>query len=218
MENNTTPSSCCRINHPVFTLGCRIIFGFILAWLSVSAMTTTAYADTFEDGMAAFGAREYQKALSLWLSLAEQGDELSQINAGEMYAKGLGVTRDVPEAIKWFNRAAAQGNAAAEFSLGEIYGYDHGVQADHKQSVKWYRKAAQQGHASAQYKLGAKYFKGEGMPMDYLMAYAWMDMAAKQGLDIASNYRDLIASILKPDELKKAKTFASQLASQSNNN
>ena len=179
-------------------------------------MTTTAHADTFEDGMAAFGERDYQKALSLWLSLAEQGHELSQINVGEMYAKGLGVTRDIPEAIKWFNKAAAQGNVAAEFSLGEIYGY--GAQADHEQSVKWYRKAAQQGHASAQYKLGAKYFKGEGVPMDYLMAYAWMDMAAKQELDIATNYRDLIASILEPDELKKARAFASQLAGQSNDN
>ncbi len=203
------PSPCHHINHPVFTHGCRAIFRLIVVWLSLSAMTATAYADTFEDGLAAFGAREYQKALSLWLSLAEQGDELSQINIGEMYAKGLGVTRDIPEAIKWFNKAAAQGNVAAEFNLGEIYG--HGVQTDHEQSVKWYRKAALQGHASAQYKLGAKYFKGEGVPMDYLMAYAWMDMAAKQGLDIATNYRELIASILKPDELKKAKTLASQV-------
>lgn len=194
----------------------RTIFRLIVLWLSINTVTATAYAGAFEDGMAAFGERDYQKALSLWLPLAEQGDDASQINVAEIYAKGLGVKQDIPEAIKWFEKAAAQGNVAAEFSLGEIYGYGHGVQTDHKQSIKWYRKAALQGHASAQYKLGAKHFKGEGVPMSYLMAYAWMDMAAKQGLDIATSYRDLIASILEPEELKKAETLAEQLASQSN--
>ena len=185
-----------------------------IVWLTLFTLAPVALADTFKDGIAAFEAREYQKALDLWLTLAEQGDVTSQMNVGEMYAKGLGVTRDTPEALKWFNKAAAQGSAAAEFNLGEIYGFGHGIPVDHELSIKWYRKAAQQGHASARYKLGAKYFKGEGVPMDYLMAYAWMDMAAKQGLSIAANYRDLIASILKPDELKKATALADELTDQ----
>lgn len=186
----------------------------VAAWLIIFTLTPLSHAGTFEDGAAAFEAREYQKALSLWLSLGEQGDAASQMNIGEMYAKGLGVKQNIPEALKWFNKAAAQGSAAAEFSLGEIYEYGHGMPADHKQSIKWYRKAAQQGHASARYKLGAKYFKGEGVPMDYLMAYAWMDMAAKQELSIAASYRDLIASVLKPDELKKARALSDQLADE----
>ncbi len=186
----------------------------VIVCLTLLTLAPAAFADTFEDGMAAFKAREYQKALNLWQNLAEQGDVNSQINIGEMYARGLGVTRNATEALKWFKKAAAQGSAAAEFNLGEMYGYGHGIPVDHKRSIEWYRKAAQQGHTSASYKLGAKYFKGEGVAMDYLMAYAWMDMAAKQGSGLAANYRDLIASILKPDELKKATALADELSKQ----
>ncbi len=186
----------------------------VIALLTFFTLAPAAFADTFEDGTTAFEAREYKKALNLWLPLAEQGDIASQVNVGEIYVKGLGVTRDAPEALKWFSRAAAQGSAAAEFNLGEIYGYGHGIPVDHELSIKWYRKAAQQGHTSARYKLGAKYFKGEGVLMNYPMAYAWMDMAAKQGLSIAANYRDLIATTLKPDELKKAIALADELTEQ----
>ncbi len=186
----------------------------VIICLTLLTLAPAAFADTFEDGMAAFEAREYQKALNLWQNLAEQGDVNSQVNIGEMYARGLGVTRNATKALEWFKKAAAQGSATAEFNLGEMYGYGHGIPVDHKRSIEWYRKAAQQGHTSARYKLGAKYFKGEGVAMDYLMAYAWMDMAAKQGSGLAANYRDLIASILKPDELKKATALADELSKQ----
>lgn len=184
---------------------------FVSLWVVISAMISIVHAGTFEDGMAAFEAREYQKALSLWRTLAEQGDVASQINIGEMYAKGLGLTKNITEALMWFKKAAAQGSAKAEFSLGEIYAYGHGIPVDYEQSGKWYRKAAERGHAGAQYKLGVRYFKGEGVPIDYTMAYAWMDVASKQGHQSSLKYRNMIATVLDPDELRKAKALAARL-------
>jgi len=189
---------------------------FVALWIVISAMISIVHAGAFEDGMAAFEAREYQKALTLWRTLAEQGDVVSQMNIGEMYAKGLGVTQNITEALMWFNKAAAQGSTKAEFSLGEIYGYGHGIPVDYEQSVKWYRRAAERGHAGAQFELGVRYFKGEGVPMDYKTAYAWMDVAAKQGHKSSLSYRNMIATVLDPDELRKAKALAAQLLTKYN--
>ncbi len=189
-----------------------MVLRFVVLWIMISATSFIAHAGAFEDGMAAFEAREYQKALALWRRLAEQGDVVAQIHVGDMYAKSLGVTQDITEALIWFNKAIAQGSTEAEFRLGEIYESGQGNRpVDYEQAIKWYRKAAERGHAGAQYSLGVRYFKGEGVPTDYAMAYAWMAAAAKQDFKSSASYRDLIASVLDSDELKKAEALATQL-------
>ena len=42
---------------------------------------------------------------------ATQGDTSAQINLGDMYAKGEGVSKDLQEAMKWYLMAAEQGHA-----------------------------------------------------------------------------------------------------------
>jgi len=186
----------------------------VIALLTFFTLAPAAFADTFEDGTTAFEAREYKKALNLWLPLAEQGDIASQVNVGEIYVKGLGVTRDAPEALKWFSRAAAQGSAAPNLTWAKymvtVTAYpsttnypSNGIARPHSRDTpvhvtNWAQNIS----------------KGEGVLMNYPMAYAWMDMAAKQGLSIAANYRDLIATTLKPDELKKAIALADELTEQ----
>ena len=42
---------------------------------------------------------------------------MAQDKLGDMYADGLGVTKDVKVAMSWYEKAGAQGNADAQHSI-----------------------------------------------------------------------------------------------------
>ncbi len=119
------------------------------------------------------------------LKKAEAGDAISQYLLGEAYYFGRGVTRDYPEAMKWYRLAADHGYAAAQNNVGQMYKKGEGVPRDDAKAVKWYKKAAEKGDAQAQSNLGVAYFKGRGVPRDYAEAVKWTRKAADQGLTIA---------------------------------
>jgi len=92
--------------------------------------TTPVVAGDYEDGMAAYHAGDYQKALRLWKPFAKQGDVDAQYNLGDMYAKGKGVPEDVAKAVHWYTKAAKQGYAEAQYQLGVSYYNGEGVRQD----------------------------------------------------------------------------------------
>jgi hypothetical protein len=111
-------------------------------------------------------------------ALAEQGDVSAQSHLGVRYANGLGVPRDLTEALKWFRKAAEQGNAVAQSRLGNMYANGvGGLPQDHKEAARWLRKAAEQGHDVAQSKLGVMYARGRGVPQDFVQAHKWFIIA-----------------------------------------
>ena len=56
-----------------------------LALAIMMALTVSANAGPFEDGLAAADRGDYATALSLWRPLAEQGNGNAQHNLGVMY-------------------------------------------------------------------------------------------------------------------------------------
>ena len=71
----------------------------------------------------AYGAFQrglYVTALNLALPKADEGDLPSQLLAAEIYARGLGVPRNVEEATRWYLAAAEQGSALAQLQAGLI--------------------------------------------------------------------------------------------------
>ena len=71
------------------------------------------------------------------------------INLGICYARGLGVTKNEVEAVKWYRQAAGQNFAGAQSRLGNSYYYGHGVAKDEVEAVKWYRLSIANGSDSA---------------------------------------------------------------------
>jgi hypothetical protein len=45
---------------------------------------------------------------------------VAQNKLGDMYAEGLGVTKDARVAMSWYEKAGAQGNADAQHSIGRL--------------------------------------------------------------------------------------------------
>lgn len=136
---------------------------------------------TLHEGAIAIKRGNYATALTIFRTLAAQGDAGAQSNLGTMYEQGLGVAHDYAEAVKWYRLVAAQGDANGQYNLGVMYSNGKGVARDYAEAVKWYRLAAAQGDASAQSNLGLMYYDGKGVAQDYSEAVKLYRLAAAQG-------------------------------------
>jgi hypothetical protein len=84
---------------------------------------------TFEDAIAAYRRKDYATALSLFRSLAEQGDPHAQYNLAVRYERGGGVAQNYAEAAKWYGLAAKRGDAGAGSVLERIRSVQAGQSA-----------------------------------------------------------------------------------------
>ena len=100
--------------------------------------------------------------------------------------------------------AAKRGTAAAVYYVGAMYEEGQGVPQDHDQASRWYRRAADKGDVRAQVKLGFMYALGKGVPQNYTEAHRLMNVAAAGGHQDAAKVRDLLAKLMKPDEIREA--------------
>ena len=93
----------------------------ILSALSFSlSFNTSASANSFEDGLAAYNKRDYGTAATNWRSAARNGHAEAQFNLGYMYQNGQGVERSTEQAVFWFQRAAAMDHAEAKTALERL--------------------------------------------------------------------------------------------------
>jgi TPR repeat protein len=144
-------------------------------------LATAAMADNFVDGVAAAARGDVAAALHIFSDAAQNGDAKSQFALAEMYRRGDGVGRNIPEATSWYRKAADQDNPGAEYALGVLYDTGQGVPRNQRTAASWYAKAARHGYASAQVRLGDLYSQGHGVPQSDDAAMSWFEKAAAQG-------------------------------------
>jgi TPR repeat protein len=77
-----------------------------------------------------------------------------------MYVAGQGVSKDIAEAVRWYQFAAEQGAADAQFNVGIAYRSGLGVLQDAAEAGRWFRLSAEQGVSVAQFVLGNMYEYG----------------------------------------------------------
>ena len=153
-----------------------------------------------EMGLTAVENKNYVKAFSLFVPLAEAGNAEAQHNLAMLYRTGKGTQKDISASYDWFRRAAEQGVSDAQYYLGYMYDGGEGVEQDPQYAYVWYRKAAEQGHGLAQINLGFLYANGAGVAQDIEQAYLWFHVAAAQGYKIAFENKDLIEEALEKQE------------------
>jgi TPR repeat protein len=168
---------------------------FPLASSLLLVLTLAACNNQGELATEAFDNGEYEKAMDLWMPLAEDGNAEAQFGIGYLYDKGLGVPRDTAEAIHWYRLSAEKNHALSQLNLGAIHQEGReDFPADPGRAADWYRLAAEQGNASAQYNLGKLYFRGQGLPRKYELAAEWLRKAADQDHVKAINHLGMLYS------------------------
>jgi TPR repeat protein len=108
----------------------------------------TGWMDRFF-GYAAYKSGYYQRAMDLWLPLAEAGDARAQEFVGILHEGGYGVPKDIGKAIEWYELAAASGDMAAQYNLGRIYLEGKLIEQDIERAHELLRHAAEQGDEDA---------------------------------------------------------------------
>lgn len=159
----------------------RALTAAIVLPLAAAALAAPALADV-RDGVDAWQAGDYQRAVAEWRPLAVAGDADAQFNLGQAYKLGRGVPADLTQAEAWYRRAAKQGHLQAEDNLGLVL-----FTANRRDEAMPYIKAsAARGEPRAQYVLGTAMFNGDLAAKDWPRAYALTKRASDAGLTIAS--------------------------------
>ncbi len=149
--------------------------------------------------------------ISLFISLAEQGDVNAQWVLGFMYLNGEGIPQNYKQAAYWLTKAAEQGFALAQFNLGFMYDNGKGVPQDDKKALYWYKKAALQGLAEAQTNLGVMYAADHSAGQDYAIAYSWFNLAALQGNELGRKNRNLVLENMSSSQIKEGQILSTAL-------
>ncbi len=157
----------------------------LLQFLFLMSITTAPASATLEEDMTNTANSQSLPALRELYKRAEAGDADYQLSLGNLFYKGVEVTQDFNEAIKWFRLAAEQGHPDAQLNLGILYAAGQVVAQDNIEAVKWFRLAADQDNPQAQFNLGMLYNLGQGVEKNQTEAVKWYRLAAKQGLSIA---------------------------------
>jgi len=154
---------------------------WVMLGLGMAIMAFPAQA-TVKDGVDAWQAGDYAKAIANWRKPADDGDPDAQFNLGQAYKLGRGVPADPKIAQSWYLKAAQQEHEQAQANLGLMM-FQGG---DRQGAMPWIIKAAQNGEPRAEYVLGTAMFNGDLVQRDWPRAYALMTRAAAAGLPQAS--------------------------------
>lgn len=88
---------------------------------------------------------DYKEAFRFLSAAADQGAARAVLNLGYMHAKGLGIPKNVPEAIRLFEAVGRPEDSSdaflARIELGRIYSAGISVPIDADAALQWYSAA-----------------------------------------------------------------------------
>lgn len=96
----------------------------LLTMLALTVTFTPAHSqgkNSYNAGLLASEAGDYDTALGAWQPLANQGDAVAQFNLALMYHRGLGVTASEQKAVQWYQKSASNGYVKAQEFLAAAY-------------------------------------------------------------------------------------------------
>lgn len=162
---------------------------------------------------------------SLLLRAATAGQPQAQFELAERYRTGLGVERDLMEAIRWYCRAGRnvespdpeiQRSAWRVLSLvdaqGRPVGTDVLMDPAFLNMLGVYVQAVRWKNVGAQNALGDLYLSGRGVRQNSTKAFYWFDLAAGQGSAIAARRREKLKPSLSPEEWRQVLAWAADLS------
>lgn len=108
--------------------------------------------------------KEEARAFESFRLAALQGLPEAQFALGRCFSEGRGTSRNLEEAVRWYELSARQGFAPAQLNLGIALLFGNGITCSKENAVKWLELAAGQHLPEAQYLFGVCLEKGLGTP------------------------------------------------------
>jgi len=157
-------------------------------------------------------------AYTEFLAAANEGHLDSQFNVAMMYERGIGVEKNLAEAIVWYRKAALKDHSPSQFNLGVIYENGQGTAVDFAEANAWYRRAAQQGDALAIGNLGMLYIRGDGVPVNTTAGIALLLQSATLDPSPSNNAKQNISGTrgLTPQIIQEAQALSDKMTHAKN--
>lgn len=161
-------------------------------------------------GLIHYRAKRYSEAFALFKKSADQGNDWGQFNTGFMLRHGLGVEKDLNQALIYLKKAADQGHTKAEnlikeinafetakikadegdeeaqISVAKMYEEELGVLSDPEQVFNYYKLAADQWNPEAALRVAQMYQNAN--KKDDVQALEYYRRAMNQGCEEAIKY------------------------------
>jgi TPR repeat protein len=110
----------------------------LLAALALPTLAAAAGpATSFADAAKRHRAGDTTAAMAFWVPLAQKGDANAAFNLAVVHEHGDGVTKSLPEALKWYRVAAEKGDRASQSRLGTMYLNGEGTAKNEKEGWRW---------------------------------------------------------------------------------
>ncbi len=106
----------------------------------------------------------------------------AQAILGRYHLLGEVFPRDLPDALKWLEKAVAQDYAPAMTTLAAMYMFGDGVKVNGKKAVELLTRAIELGDGEALFVRGVCSEKGIGVEKDPEDAQSWYKKAAEKGI------------------------------------
>ena len=147
--------------------------------------------------------RDFEKALKLFLSEAENGNVHAMNDVGRMYADGLGVESDNDKAYEYYAKALSGFQQVevqkawkyTEYRIGKMFAQGIGTEQGYETAAQWFELSAEKKYKYAQYSLGGLYYRGQGVEQNFQSAFLLYLKSAEQSFpyadyEVAKMYRD----------------------------
>jgi TPR repeat protein len=121
------------------------------SWSDASSITSSPQEQEFCEGLDAYHAGDYRRAMKIWLVPARKGHAKSQTGIGYLYFQGLGIEQSDQRALDWYRIAAAQGQPNAQHHMGLIYQRGKAVRRNAAEAYMWCDLAMSGGYPQALY-------------------------------------------------------------------
>lgn len=162
--------------------------GSQIAQSRVNKLKPHIHADGILEGINAYHAGQYDKALNVFYKNIE--DSEAQCYLGQMSYYGHGVPQSYENSAKWYLKSAEQGCCNAQLNIGLMYYQGNGVSRDLQKAFHWFCKASSQGDSTAQYCCGYMCKEGEGTEKNMRQAIFFFKSAARNGNEDAQKELD----------------------------
>ena len=127
--------------------------------------------------------KKHMQDLGLSLMASAYSDYApAQAILGRYHLLGEVFPRDLPNALKWLEKAVAQDYAPAMTTLAAMYMFGDGVKVNGKKAVELLTRAIELGDGEALFVRGVCSEKGIGVSKDPQDAKAWYEKAAQKGI------------------------------------
>ena len=179
----------------------------------VAPAATPASADAlFAQGRGKLDAKD-KTGLAQVRQAANLGQPEAQRYLAGLYRDGkAGLTKDLEEARRWYERGASGGDRTAMHEIALMQYNGLGGPKNQTSAAEWFRKAADLGSTDSQYNLGVLYDNGLGVAKNQGEAYKWFLLATRDTNETKRNEARAAADRVKGDISPEARAIAERAA------